>query len=273
MRTSSMSGTAFPAGESSLKKAIEEAFQHEKGPGSLPLKNGKHIAAIVPHGGYAVVGPALAWSYYALKPAKLVIILCPNTKNLESGVIADTWETPLGMVRADQEFLRELVAKETIQQKKLSTEPMEVQLPFLQYIFGEQLKIAPIVVSADIDLQQLALDIKETLIEQHKDATVIAISNFTVHGSAYKNVRFTMDPQKQILEFDKELIDLICQKKVTEFQEFVKEKMPNISGVLPVELLLRLLTKQQGKLEQYYLSSEFTGDEKNSVSYASIVFE
>ncbi len=281
MRQPSFAGHFYPASENGLRQALEEAFTGEKGPGSIPArKRSRNVAgAIVPHAGIPYSGPCAAWAYHAIAATKrpdLFLLLGPNHHGPASGTTAETWKTPLGMIRADQEFLRELVRKGGVRVDNAIFDrehSIEVQLPFLQYL-DEQAKIAPIMVSQESDLAQLALDIKETLVEQGKRAIIIASSDFTHHGPDYRYVRFTERPQQQIAAFDKRMLDLIAQRQSKEFLAFVDEELATVCGARAIALLLKLLRPGvTAKLEQYYTSAEVTGEEKNSVSYATMLFE
>jgi len=282
MRAPAFAGTFYPASETGLRQAIEQAYNGERGPGSLPptRKTRNVLAAIVPHAGYQYSGQCAAWAYHAIAATEtpdLFIILGPNHHSTESGTSTETWKTPFGMVRADQKFVKALVEKGNIaldDEIMAREHSIEVQLPWLQHITPEgRLKICPILVSEDVDLAQLALDLKETLVEQGKKAIIIASSDFTHHGPEYRYVRFSQDPAKQIYEFDAQMIGLITERKPEEFAAFVEKEMATVCGARAIELLLRTLKGGEAKLEQYYTSGDLAGNYRNSVSYAAIVFE
>jgi AmmeMemoRadiSam system protein B len=100
----------------------------------------------------------------------------------------ESWETPYGLVRVDQALARALISKGTISENNElfdNDEQIESQLPFLQFVFKsnkEALKILPILVSHDVQMKKLAVDIKEVLLELGKKAVVIIPTNFTYYG-------------------------------------------------------------------------------------------
>jgi MEMO1 family protein len=284
MREPAFAGTFYPATANALKKAVEDAFTGERGPGSLPpeRQDRKVVAAIAPHAGYQYSGPAAAWVYHAIAASPrpdLFIILGPDHAAGVSAISMDTWKTPLGLVRADQEFVKALAQAGSVridEKAMLHEHSIEVQLPFLQYLLEnepERLKIAPIMVSNDVDLHQLALDIKETLVEQKKTATIIVSSDFTHHGPQYRYVRFSEEVAKNIYAFDEQIIALIKQQQPQPFLDFIDKELATVCGSMPIALLLSILKKSTMKLEQYYTSGDLLNDYKNSVSYAAIVFE
>jgi len=284
MRPAAFAGQFYPATERELQQAIEECFNGERGPGSLPHKKQDRevIAFIAPHAGYQFSGPCAAWCYHALgaspKP-DLFIILGPNHNDKTSGTSLETWQTPLGTVRPDQAFVKALIEKGNLkvdEESMLAEHSIEVQLPFLQYILKdepEKLKICPILVSEDADLQQLSIDLKETLLEQNKQAVFIVSSDFTHHGPQYHYVKFSQEKAKNIYEFDGQMIEFVKQQNLDGFLAFVEENFATVCGTMPIALLLTYLKPASVKLEQYYTSGDVLDDYRNSVSYAAIVFE
>ncbi len=281
MRAAMFAGTFYPKGERPLRAAIAAAFEEGRGPGSPPPRKATRnvVGAIVPHAGYAYSGACAAWAYHAIASspvADLVILLGPSHHGGGSAATLETWKTPLGLVRADQEFVRGLVAKGRITLDDAAFDgehSLEVQLPFLQSIIPEErLKICPLLIGEEADLKALALDLKETLVEQGKRAVIIASSDFTHHGPAYRHVRFTEETAKQIYEFDAQMLDLIVNRRADDFLAFVDRELATVCGAPAIALLL-LLVKGRGKVEQYYTSGDVTGEYKNSVSYAAIIFE
>jgi AmmeMemoRadiSam system protein B len=287
MRKARFAGTFYEKGEVSLQKQLQECFEGERGPGATPpnlQKNKKGAlpkAIIVPHAGYPYSGACAAWGYKALGEAPIAdvyIILAPSHHTIASGLSQETCETPLGMVRVDQDLARRLLEKGTIKEAPELHEnehSVEVQLPFLQYINNdvrERVKVLPILIGHDLDLQQFSIDLKEVLVETNKKAVFIVSSDFTHYGRNYHYLPFTSDVAENLAALDKGAIDLIKKADHEGFMKYVDEKMATICGADPIKLLLRTIRFEKAELEQYYTSSEITKDQKNSVSYASIVF-
>lgn len=287
MREPAVAGMFYEKGEVSLQQQLQECFEGEKGPGVLPLQQQSKKkgvlpkAIIVPHAGYQYSGACAAWAYKEVAEAPIAdvyIILAPSHHSIDSGLTQETFKTPLGMVRVDQDFARRLLEKGTIKENPLIHEKehsIEVQLPFLQFINKdviEKVKIVPLLIGHDLDLQQLSIDLKEVLVETGKKACVIVSSDFTHYGRNYKYLPFTSNVAENIAALDKGAIDFIKQGDHKGLLAYTDEKMATICGVLPIALLLRTIKVDKVSLEQYYTSSEITKDEKNSVSYVAIVF-
>lgn len=287
MRKPVFAGTFYEKGEMTLQKQLQECFEGERGPGASPpevqsqKKASLPKAIIVPHAGYEYSGACAAWGYKALGEAPLAdvyILLAPSHHSTETGLTQETFETPLGLVRVDQDLARRLLEKGTIKENNAIHEQehaIEVQLPFLQYINKdviEKVKILPILVGHDADLTNLSVDLKEVLIDTGKKAVFIVSSDFTHYGRNYHYLPFTSDVAANIAKLDRGAIDLIKEAKPEAFLKYVDEKMATICGAHPIALLLKTIKFSKANLEQYYTSAEITKDQKNSVSYAAITF-
>lgn len=284
MRQPKYAGTFYEQYELSLSRQIENCFLDERGPGTLPSdKKDNHLqAVIVPHAGYVFSGPCAAWAYKEIGEAPLpdlFILIGPSHHFHESGFSMETFETPLGFVRVHQNFARQLSEKGSIKQNEkihVDEHCLEVQLPFLQFVFKKQIekiKILPILIGDDINLQQLSLDLKETLMDMGLKAIFIISSDFTHFGPNYHYVPFSTEVKQKIYDLDGQAIDLIKKFDVNELDKFVKESFATICGFQPIKLLLKTISSKKVSLKQYYTSGDVQNSYKNSVSYASIVFK
>ncbi|MBN1275152.1 AmmeMemoRadiSam system protein B [Candidatus Woesearchaeota archaeon] len=288
MRKAAFAGLFYERGEVSLQKQLKACFEGERGPGAVPPERQTQKKAslpqgvIVPHAGYGYSGACAAWGYKALGEAPLpdvYVILAPSHKSARSGLTQEPFETPLGIVRVDQDLARRLLEKGHVKEDDelhAQEHSVEVQLPFLQFINKdamEKVKILPLLIGQDADLDELAVDLKEVLLDTGKKASYIVSSDFTHYGRNYHYLPFTSDAQHNIAALDKGAIDRVQALDAEGFLRYVDDKMATICGAYPIALLLKLLKKPvKASLEQYYTSAVVTRDEKNSVSYATIVF-
>jgi hypothetical protein len=196
-----------------------------------------------------------------------------------SSISIDDWKTPLGTIKTDKSFAKEisektgLIINEEFHEKEHS---IEVQLPMLQYASKErlqELQIVCITLADDFNLKTLAKDMKLFLEKQDKKVTIIISSDFTHYGRSYGYLPFSTDVKKRIDALDKKAIDFIMSKDADGFLSYVDKTGDTICGALPISLLLLLLEKEEGNLLMYYQSSEISNDTSNSVSYASIMFK
>ncbi len=285
MKKANLSGVYYNAIQMNLDKQLEEAFTGKKGPGELPVKfSGKQEdiikGIIVPKYKYDVAGYCAAWAYKALAESEIpdVVIIVGQVKE-GAGITMESWETPYGLVRVDQALARALISKGTISENNElfdNDEQIESQLPFLQFVFKsnkEALKILPILVSHDVQMKKLAVDIKEVLLELGKKAVVIIPTNFTYYGPEYNYIPFSQEPNKKVYELDKGAIDLISEDKPVEFLQYVDEKVMNLDNFLGITFALLLLKPKKVLLEQYYTTADLNDDDKNFISFAGIVLK
>lgn len=285
MRRAAFAGMFYPGTINALNKALDDCFKGRFGPGDMPVKLKPGAlpvkAVIVPHAGYVYSGMAAAWGYKALAEAEfpdLFILIGPNHRTNESGISINAFETPLGVVRPDQDFAKALVAKGNIKVNEnihVQEHSLEVQLPFLQFVFAdkaEKIKILPLLVSDDLDIDKAVKDLKATIAELKRKVVFIVSSDFTHYGANYGYVPFNNDVKENLSKLDNDAFDLIKKGDTDGFKNYIQETGASVCGYLPIVLLLKIISFKKAGLEQYYTSGDLTQDFSNSVSYASIVF-
>jgi len=279
MRESKLSGVYFHAAPTLIDQQIEQAFKHGLGPGELPVNSNKENVKgmIVPQHAYDLAGPCAAWTYKILAESKDPDIIIIVGQGDESGVTEEPWNTPYGIVRVDQVFVRALVERKNIAiHNKIfdEDEQIESQLPFLQYIYKKKgPKIVPIMLNNKTDLKELAVDIKEILMEQNKRAVIVVPSNLTHFGRNYGYVPFSHDEHKQVYEMDKEAIELIQKKDVDGLLNYIDTHGMNTTNYLGIIFSIYVLKPEKILLEQYYTSADMNKDYKNFVSFSAIVMK
>jgi AmmeMemoRadiSam system protein B len=283
MRQAKLSGIYYHAAPTLLNKQIEDAFLHEKGPGALPVnptgkKEDHSSGIIVPMYQYDLAAPSAAWAYKALAESEfpdVVIILC-QSKSGESGITTEPYETPYGIVRVDQHLARQLIDRGNVKENNPlfdDDEQVESQLPMLQFVLKknlEGLKILPIMLGPDMQLKELAVDIKEVLLENNKRASLVVPVNFTSYGRSFGYVPFSHDEVKKVYELDQGAIDLIQENKPLDFLKYVDDKVMNINNSIGIVLALLITKPKKVTLEQYYTSADLNNDSSSFVSFASL---
>lgn len=271
-------GTFYDFDEEDLIKRLEWAFKEEKiGPGQLPNRNvedhlTKNVGIIVPHAGYVYSGPVAAWAYLELsklgKP-DTVVLIGPNHTGIggEIGVWpSDIWVTPLGNIEVDEEVTTFLIENSNVATSDtvshLEEHSLEVQLPFLQYIYGNDFKIVPITMMIqEFEFSRLlAKDLKNVLEKFSKRRFVIVASSDLNH----------YESQDVTLEKDEELIKAILSNDPKEVYTVVKNKNVTACGFGAITTLLQL---KIGKplLLKHATSGDTSGDLKHVVGYSSFI--
>ena len=158
VRNPFISGSWYPSQPDAINKQIEECFSHRFGPGKPTKKEVGKLKRIVgfitPHAGYMFSGSVAAHAYYNLamdgKP-DTVVLFGPNHTgrgNALAIMSEGVWRTPLGDVEIDTETARRIMQESSIIDVDDSAHrfehSIEVQLPFLQYLYGQKLKFVPV---------------------------------------------------------------------------------------------------------------------------------
>jgi MEMO1 family protein len=261
-----------------LKAQIRSCFLSKLGPQKLPQVNFHNpprniVGLICPHAGYVYSGPVAAHSFYELaldgKPDS-VILLGPNHTGYGSGLSVmreGIWRTPLGDVEVDSKLadaiLHETRLLDVDEVAHRYEHSIEVQLPFLQFLYGNEFKIVPICfLMQDYDS---AIEVGRALLEA-LDATnsvVIASSDMT----HYQPANLAADKDRAAL---KAVVDLDEKR----FYQTIETQNITACGYAPITSLITYAKGLNAKvaLLSYHNSGDVTGDYSSVVGYASVSF-
>lgn len=278
VRLPCQAGAFYKGTAESLRKQIKSCFLHELGPGKLPAvaKNGlKHVVGLVcPHAGYVYSGPVAAHAYYELaldgKP-DVAVILGPNHRGYGSPLATmseGVWRTPLGDVEIDADTAAKIMRESKIVDIDESAHrfehSVEVQLPFLQYIYGPEFKIVPVCfLMQDLDsVREVGKAIGRVL--NGKNAVIIASSDMTHYES-----------QEKASENDVKAIGTIESMNEDAFYSILEKRRITACGYGPIGSLItaaRAMGAKEAKLLCYKTSGDVSGDYSSVVGYASMCF-
>lgn len=312
MRQPVVAGQFYDKEEKSLRIQIEKCFSSSFGPlGKLKKSNEKNSlyhgteqvsGMICPHAGLMYSGPAAAWAYHELNSelsnctkknnahrksiSDVFVILGPNHTGIgRTSLLAQDFKTPLGIAKYNAELAQILLSDNIIindERAHLYEHSIEVQLPFLQYTFGDNFSFLAIVLSSEVKIDEVALTIKKAINEfeaKGHRVRVIASSDFIHYGESYYYTPFGTGNKKiikeNVRELDMKAINYIINGEKESFRKMIKDTGATICGYLPIYVLLSILEKKnvKGRLLSYYTSADIINDYSNSVSYASIIFE
>jgi len=218
-------------------------------------------------------GPIAAHAYYHLaldgKP-DLVVLLGPNHTGMGSGLAVmreGFWHTPLGDVKIDTATAEALVMESRIVDSDDSAHALEhsieVQLPWLQYLYGSDFKLLPICfLMQDLDSSR---EVGEALAKviTAKNALIIASTDMTHY-----------EPQKAAEKKDKAAIEAVLRLDGQGLYSTVEDLRISMCGYGPTITAItaaKELGAKQGKLLCYKTSGDITGDYSAVVGYASIM--
>jgi AmmeMemoRadiSam system protein B len=224
----------YPESASECLEEVKGCLSAGPAGGKLP---DRIVGGIVPHAGWIFSGDLAGMVFSAIKKANgkvdtFIIFGAAHRYLGRKAVIYDkgSWQTPLGQIDIDEE-LAEIIAKES----SVVSDPdvhrtehsIEVQVPFIQHLFGEA-KIVPIIVpSAEFDLK-LGRDIAK-IISKTKDKRIVCIAStdLTHYGPGYGFTPAGVGPlgidwAKEIN--DREFIDLALNMESYELLVTAVEK-------------------------------------------------
>ena len=175
IRPPAVAGLFYPAEADELRNQVESLLAAVGQPSRAPK------AVISPHAGYIYSGQTAAHAYRALSarktPPSRVVLIGPCHRVAISGLALPTssaFETPLGKLEVDRGALAELAELPGVsidESAHAREHSLEVQLPFLQVVFGAGFRIVPLVVG---DATVAELDAATAKLSTTSDATSAA---------------------------------------------------------------------------------------------------
>jgi MEMO1 family protein len=262
-----------------LRAQISSCFLHKLGPQKLPQTNLRAhprniVGLICPHAGYVYSGPVAASSFYELaidgKP-DTVVLLGPNHTGYGSGLALmreGIWRTPLGDVEINSEISDAILHETNIidvdEVAHRYEHSIEVQLPFLQFLYGNSFKIVPI--SYLMQDYESALEIGRALTEalNATNTVVIASSDMTHYESA-----------KTAGAKDRAALKAVTDLNAKCFYETVETQNITACGYAPITSLITygVGVGARAHLLNYSNSGDITGDHSSVVGYAAVSFK
>jgi MEMO1 family protein len=262
-----------------LSAQVESCFLSPFGPGKLPVVNPndarKVLGLVCPHAGYAYSGAVAANAFFSLaadgKP-DTVVILGPNHTgygNPLSAMRKGAWRTPLGDVEIDKELADALAEEAGIldfdEISHRHEHSIEVQLPFLQYMYGDSFKFVPICfLMQDLEsAQEIGRALAKILL--HRNAVVIASSDFTHYESQASVERKDSAALKAVEALD--------EKK---FYKILEAQNVSACGYAPIAALIayaKALGATKAEVLSHKTSGDVTGDKSSVVGYAAVTIQ
>jgi AmmeMemoRadiSam system protein B len=277
LRKPAVAGSFYAGDSKSLNMQIENCFLHKIGPGEIPAVNPKRenniIGLVSPHAGYMYSGPVAANGFHKIAldgTPDTIIILGPNHRGFGEDIsimVEGKWETPLGKLEIDTDIAENILKNSKIIKNDTRAHQyehsIEVQLPFIQYIFGKDIKFVPICMTRqDINTDiEIAQSICSSVVG--KNILIVASSDFT----HYETQEYAENVDKQainaILEFNpKKLYNMIYRQNLT------------MCGPGPITAMLitsKTLGAKKAELLKYATSGDITGMYDQVVGYASLI--
>lgn len=264
MRRASVAGQFYPGRKEELVSEMKGYLSR------ADVSRTACFGAVVPHAGYMFSGPVAAYAYKAIPEVETYVILGPNHRGSGSGVAVSTdrWSTPLGEVEIDIDFIKAL-PMEIVDEDEVAhryEHSLEVQLPFLQYLF-RGFKIVPICIGLQDELSALEIgnEVSMAIKKTGKKTVILASSDFSHY-----------EPDKVAREKDRYFIDAILTLDISEFYKRLYEKDASVCGYGAIAALIQAsknLGAKKGELLKYGTSGDIIPDRSGVVGYAAIVIK
>ena len=274
LRSSLAEAGWYTADAEALSEQIEGFFQKAQ---VKPIDN--VIALILPHAGYAYSGQTAVMGLKAtVKKYKRIVVIGPSHRipmeEMLSVPRVTHYETPLGQIPLDVEFINKLLKYSLFQnvpQAHKYEHSVQIELPLLQYS-QKDFELVPIVAgSCSLQTITKAGTILRSLVDA--ETLLVASSDFVHYGRGHGYVPFTENIPENIKQVDMGAYEYIAKLDSKGFLEYRYKTGATICGYIPIAVLLSTLGEGvKAELVNYTTSGELTGDFTNSVSYLSVAF-
>ncbi len=227
IRKAAVAGRFYPSHKEELTEMIAHVEQKELAKINLLLAKNQIIGGIVPHAGY-IFSATQAVHFFKLIALQTIqydtiFIINPNHTGIGNWISLEEcshWESPLGLVEIDQDFLQHLNFPKNANAHK-HEHSGEVMLPLLQYYLPYLFKIVPITMGEQTftNAMELALQIFETNKLLKKNILLIASSDFSHFESVSEGFRK-----------DQLVVNEILNKNSATIEQVVKDNNISVCG-------------------------------------------
>ncbi len=278
VRPAAFAGSWYAGTPERLRSQIERSFINKLGPGRLPVvvENGPRnlIGLVCPHAGYKYSGPVAAHGYFQLaKDGKpdVIVIFSPNHTGRGSAIALmreGVWRTPLGDVKIDTDTADNILQRSQIVDIDWTAHAyehsIELQLPFLQYLYGSDFKFVPLTFMMQdlISSREVGKVTAEAL--SGKNALVIASTDMSHY-----------EPQAKAEKKDRIALEAAVKMDEEQYHRIIESYAVSSCGYGPTIAAItasKELGAKKAKLLAYGTSGDVTGDYSGVVGYASIAF-
>jgi AmmeMemoRadiSam system protein B len=278
VRPPAFAGSWYAGTPDQLRSQIDEVFTHRLGPGSIPtvVKEGPRrvVGLVCPHAGYMYSGPVAAHGYYQLaKDGKpdVIVIFSPNHTGRGSALAVmkeGVWRTPMGDVEIDTETADKILqGSQIIDVDKMAhayEHSIEIQLPFLQYLYGSDFKFVPITfMIQDLESSREVGNATARALFG-KNALVIASTDMSHY-----------EPQERAEKKDRMALEAAVKMDEEQYYSIIESQSVSSCGYGPTIATItasKELGAKKAKLLCYRTSGDVTGDYSGVVGYASVAF-
>ena len=265
-RVAAVSGSFYPKDKTELSYQVDSLLQ--KAP---KYSQEDTRAIIVPHAGYIFSAYTASHAYASLdkRYKNIFIIGSSHHVHLDAASIYNkgNYETPLGEVRVNQEIVTKLFETSSLftytAQAHIKEHTLEVQLPFLQRIYKQQLQIVPIIIATS-DPKKI-LEISKALKPYFNEENLFIISTDLSHFPKYEDANKV--DIKTLKAIESNNIETFVRTLSENELQSVNNLATSACGWTSVLTLLNLTTEKNYSYQilKYSNSGDIQGADKNRV--------
>ncbi|TYB31508.1 MAG: AmmeMemoRadiSam system protein B [Candidatus Mcinerneyibacterium aminivorans] len=261
-------GKFYPSNKMELENMLKEFFNSLSTKSQIANLEG----VIVPHAGYNYSGKVAAEAYKQIDTSKFdtVVIIGPSHYlRIKNILISNSnfWETPLGRIKINNNIVKNIENNfkdvELSSSKFYKEHSIEVQLPFLQYIFKRPFEIVPVMVND----KKLSSNLSRILFYLDKNYNNILFV-FTTDMSHFHNY-------EKANKIDNKTIKLITNKNNSSLKENLNNNTCELCGEASVLSAMEFSIKSGYNLNlvEYKNSGDITQNKDRVVGYGSFLIE
>ena len=270
MRAPAVAGAFYEADPKRLHAQVESCFAENE----TRAAKERFIGAVVPHAGLMYSGHVAAAFYALAELPKRFIILCPNHTGYGHFAAINregAWRMPFGDVKIDATLAEALMSKTKLladdSRAHAREHSLEVQLPFLQQLLGNDFTFVPICLGAPrYDMCEQIGNAIADVIGAEKDTIGILASSDLNH----------YEDQEETLRKDQLAIDQVVALNPGELWRVVEEYDVSMCGYIPTTTMLiaaNRLGAKRAQLLKHATSGDINKDYGHVVGYAAILIQ
>jgi len=267
VRESVLAGTWYPASGIVLQNQVDHFLAN------VPAQTipGRLVGLLVPHAGHIYSGQVAAYAYKQLlsREVELVVLIGPS-HFIWVGPVATTrqayYETPLGKVPVDQEFVSALDAEYRLNWLQWEREhALEIQLPFLQRTL-KNFALVPLLMGDQSLATARALgEILAQVVRSSGRQVILVASSDLSH----------YHPQAEAERMDRTLLHYVEASDIQSLAEACAEEKCQACGIgalLTVMVTAQGLGATAARILNYATSGDVSGDREAVVGYGAAAF-
>jgi AmmeMemoRadiSam system protein B len=259
VRQTVIAGSWYPGTKAGLTHTIDDYLGRVA---AEPLVPGRLIGLICPHAGYAYSGPTAAYAYHQLQgcTANTVVLMGPSHRAWvgDYAVSAeDAYETPLGLVPLDGDFIAALANRVPLARIRRDAEhSLEIQLPFLQRQLAD-FRLVPIMMSADDPAvaRRLAGALADMVRDQPESlGRILLVASSDLHH---------IENYDQVVRRDQRVVDAVAAYDLEALTGVLMDRHSTVCGRMPILTVLhagQALGADQARVLYHTNSGDVTGD-------------